>query len=256
MRRKAIPSLIHYCWFGGGSLPKLAKKCLASWEEYFPGYEIREINESNYNVHKIIYTSEAYRAKKYAFVSDYVRFDVLHQYGGIYFDTDVEAIKPFDTILSAGPFLGTETAGRINPGLGCAFSAGMPILREILDFYSKLKFIQPGGIENNSTVVDFVTGIFLRHGFENKNTIQKIAGVTIYPVEYFNPIDYDTHYLHVTQNTCSIHLGSATWVDKPRKITALAHIWLCRVFGKKLGCFFSSLFRKSAKFIYGLIIKK
>jgi hypothetical protein len=248
-----IPPLTYYCWFGGNPLPEKAQKCITSWKKYFPGHEIREINESNYNIHVTPYTSEAYGAKKYAFVSDYARFDTLYQYGGIYFDTDVEVIKSFDKIIGAGPFLGMETAGRIAPGLGCALSAGMPIVKEILDYYGTLRYIQSDGSENNATIVDFVTDVFSRHGFENKDAIQEIAGIKIYPADYFNPIDYDTHYLHITQNTCSIHYGSATWVNKPQRISAVVHIWLCRIFGKNLGRRFSILFKKTAKFLYELI---
>lgn len=94
-----IPKIIHYCWFGGNPLPELAQKCIASWKKFLPDYEIKEWNESNYDVRKIPYIEQAYNAKKYAFVSDYARFDILYQYGGIYFDTDVEVIKPFDEIL-------------------------------------------------------------------------------------------------------------------------------------------------------------
>jgi hypothetical protein len=248
-----IPPIIYYCWFGGNPLPELAQKCLVAWEKFFHGYKIREINESNYNVHKIPYICEAYRAKKYAFVSDYARFDILYQYGGIYFDTDVEVIKPFERIISDGPFLGMETFGRINSGLGCSFSAGMPILREILDYYNLLHFIQSDGSENNLTVVDFVTSIFCRHGFENRDTMQEIAGVKIYPKEYFNPIDYDTHYLCITPNTYSIHHGEASWVDRPGKIGSMIHILLCRIFGKKLGKFLSVRIKKNGRALYRLL---
>src|SRR5215510_15199585 len=113
-----IPKIIHYCWFGGNPLSELALKCIASWKKYFPNYEIKEWNESNYDVHKIPYTSEAYNAKKYAFVSDYARFDILYQYGGIYFDVDVEVIKQFGDILNDTGFMGMETLSGCNAGLG------------------------------------------------------------------------------------------------------------------------------------------
>ena len=80
-----IPKVIHYCWFGGNELPNSAKKCIKSWKKYFPDYEIKEWNESNYDVRKNTYISQAFDACKYAFVSDYARFDILYQYGGIYF---------------------------------------------------------------------------------------------------------------------------------------------------------------------------
>lgn len=104
-----IPKIIHYCWFGRGPLPELAQKCIASWKKYLPDYEIKEWNEDNFDVNIIPYTAEAYQAKKYAFVSDYARFWILYQYGGIYFDTDVEVIRPMDDIISKGNFMGFET---------------------------------------------------------------------------------------------------------------------------------------------------
>ena len=85
-----IPKKIHYCWFGGNPLPPLAQKCIASWENFFPDYEIVRWDEANYDVNKIPYIQEAYEARKYAFVSDYARFDILYHHGGLYFDTDVE----------------------------------------------------------------------------------------------------------------------------------------------------------------------
>ena len=106
-----IPKKIHYCWFGRGPLPDLAKKCIASWRKYLPEYEIKEWNEDNFDVHCIPYCSEAYDAGKYAFVSDYARFKILYEYGGLYFDTDVEVIKAMDDIISRGPFMGCVRVG-------------------------------------------------------------------------------------------------------------------------------------------------
>lgn len=136
-----IPRIIHYCWFGGNKLPELAIKCISSWKIYFPDYEIKEWNETNYDVHKIPYISQAYDAKKYAFVSDYARFDILYQYGGIYFDTDVEVIKPFDQILKSGGFMGLEAKGVVAAGLGIGCNAGLGIFYQILDFMQALIFL-------------------------------------------------------------------------------------------------------------------
>ena len=89
-----IPHIIHYIWFGGAEKPKVVLECIESWRRFFPGWEIKEWNESNYNINKCQYMIDAYQLKKYAFVSDYARFDVLYEYGGIYLDVDVEFIKP------------------------------------------------------------------------------------------------------------------------------------------------------------------
>ena len=139
-----IPKIIHYCWFGGNPLPPLAQECIASWRKYLPEYEIWQWTDFNdndngngngngnekslfdkkltFDVNIIPYTAEAYRQKKYAYVSDYARFWIMHRYGGIYFDTDVEVIKPLDDIIAKGNFMGFEqdpdgenTPGRYAP---------------------------------------------------------------------------------------------------------------------------------------------
>lgn len=233
-----IPKIIHYCWFGGNPLPKSAQKCIDSWKKYFPDYEIKEWNESNYDVNKILYTKEAYEAKKYAFVSDYARFDILYTYGGVYFDTDVEVIKPFDEILKNGAFMGCETDSNenehisINPGLGVAVAPGQEIYKQILDAYSTFKFLNEDGTYNTTTIVKYTTDILLKNGLSDERGIQKVSGITIYPKEYFNPLDDLTGRLKIGGNTHSIHWYSKTWLSKSEilrsKITKPFH----RLFGK------------------------
>ena len=141
-----IPKTIYYCWFGGNPLPALAEKCIASWKKFLPEYEIKEINEGNYDAHKNPYIAQAYDAKKYAFVSDYARIDIIHTEGGIYLDTDVEVIRSFDELLTEKMFCGFESRDPIrkkdskdieysvNLGLGFGAEKNHPILKEILDF--------------------------------------------------------------------------------------------------------------------------
>ena len=130
-----IPKIIHYCWFGRNPLPDSAKKCIESWRKFFPEYEIKEWNEDNFDVHLIPYVEEAYNAKKYAFVSDYARFWILYFYGGVYFDTDVEVIRPMDDILAKGGFMGVQHDYFLNPGLGMASVAYHQIYKFILYYY-------------------------------------------------------------------------------------------------------------------------
>jgi len=211
-----IPKIIHYCWFGKNPLPNYAVKYIESWKKYFPGYEIKEWNESNYDVHKIPYISEAYNAKKYAFVSDYARFDILYEYGGIYFDVDVEVIKPFGKILDDTGFMGVERMGAIAAGLGVGCNAGLGVVKEILEHYKGERFLCSDGINeyNLKTVVSRVTEIFAKNGFDVKsNKIQKVADFTIYPSEYFAPKSFRTGITKITQNTYSIHHYDASWMD-------------------------------------------
>ena len=211
--KTVIPKIIHYCWLGKNPLPELAKKCIASWKKFLPGYEIKEWNEQNYDVRKIPYIAQAYDAKKYAFVSDFARFDILYQCGGIYFDTDVELIKPLDEILKRGAFAGVECAGALNAGLGIASPAASPIYKEILDSYRESSFIRPDGSLDLTTVVTRVSNIFKLHGFKDLDEIQEVAGVTVYPAEYFCPKNFETGELNITDKTCSIHWFDGSWAS-------------------------------------------
>lgn len=226
-----IPKIIHYCWFGRNPLPPLALECIASWKKSLPDYEIREWNEENFDVNVIPYTAEAYRQGKYAFVSDYARFWILHKYGGLYFDTDVEVICPLDDIIAKGPFMGFETdpdgensplryppryAFGVNIGLGCGFDKGNVFLGRMLEVYENLRFQDPKMNPNLKTVVAYVTETLMERGLDCKKGIQCVDGVSIYPREYFAPINVISGRLHITQNTRSIHRYMGSW-DKTKE---------------------------------------
>lgn len=220
-----IPKIIHYCWFGRGPLPELAQKCIASWKKYLPDYEIKEWNEDNFDVNIIPYTAEAYKAKKYAFVSDYARFWILHQYGGIYFDTDVEVIRPLDDIIERGNFMGFETDPKsqlkedaseasVNPGLGMGVAPGLGLIKKMLDFYEGRHFeFIPGGI-GQLTIVHIATEVLRKAGLKQQQGIQQVDDMWIYPAEYFCPINLKTGRIHVRLNTRTIHHYAGTWQDK------------------------------------------
>ena len=211
-----IPKKIHYCWFGGNPLPELATKCIDSWKKFCPDYEIIEWNESNFDINCCDYVREAYQAKKWAFVSDYARFKILYENGGLYFDTDVEMIKSFDDIILKGGFMGRESNRNMSvaPGLGLAVSPKSELYRELLETYHKIHFINADGTMNLNTVVDYTTEVLLKYGLKNTNEIQLIAGINIYPQEYFCPMNYDTGELTITANTYSIHHYTASWYGK------------------------------------------
>lgn len=215
---KFIPKIIHYCWFGKKPLPSLAVTCIQSWKKYFPDYEIKQWDEDNYNVNIIDYTSEAYTAKKYAFVSDYARFDILYNEGGIYFDTDVEVIKNMQKIIDNGSFAGLESMGAIAAGLGIGCPPGLSVVKEILDSYKISKFINKDGSENLETVVSRVSKIFKNHGFIDTNQIQMVSDFSIYPIEFFCPISIVDGKLRVTNNTYTIHHYAQSWQPKWRII--------------------------------------
>lgn len=217
-----IPKTIHYCWFGRNPLPESAQHCIDSWRKYLPGYEIVEWNEDNFDVNSIPYTTEAYAAGKYAFVSDYARFWILYEYGGLYFDTDVEIIKPMADIIEAGPFLGAEINGdnargttpKVAPGLCIGAEKGMHLFKDVLDKYASLNFYGADGTFNKYTMIPMVTDLLIADGMQTHNRIQRVADFTIYPSEYFNPLDAPTGRLTLTPNTRSIHWFMASWLPK------------------------------------------
>ena len=217
-----IPKIIHYCWFGNNPLPQLAIKCINSWKQYFPEYEIKEWNENNFDVNIIPYTKEAYKAKKYAFVSDYARFWILYNYGGLYFDTDVEFIKPIHDIIEHGNFMGCENqSGKqiaVAPGLGIGSHSHHRFYKEILKYYENIHFINNDGSYNQTTVVEYTTNLLLNKGLVNSSSIQNIDNIIIYPSEYFCPLDYQTSLLSITSNTRSIHHYCASWQNKTQKL--------------------------------------
>lgn len=218
-----IPKIIHYCWFGGKPLPPMAIKCMESWKKYLPDYEIKRWDETNFDVNIIPYTEQAYKEKKYAFVSDYARFWILYKYGGIYFDTDVEVIKSLDDIVAKGPFMGcqnkynpdlTALSLGVAPGLGLGTYAGHPIYKELLDRYSSLFFRNPDGSLNLKTIVHYTTELLIQYGLKNTPEIQQVDDIWIYPWDYFCPMS-PTLVLELTGNSRTIHLFSASW-ETPR----------------------------------------
>lgn len=215
-----IPKKIHYCWFGHNPLPPLALKCIKSWRKYLPDYEIKEWNEDNFDINIIPYVKEAYKAKKYAFVSDYTRFWILYHFGGIYFDTDVEVVNYLDDIIAKGAFMGCEIDAleergpTVAPGLGIAVCPQNPIYKEILDFYNTIHFINEDGSLNLHTVVEYTTDILKNHGLTRKEGIQNCDGIFIYPKEYFCPKSYFDLKTYKTKKTVTIHHYAASWHTK------------------------------------------
>lgn len=226
-----IPKVIHYCWFGRNPLPPLAEKCIASWKRFFPDYEVKEWNEDNFDVNSIPYTQEAYRVKKYAFVSDYARFWILYHYGGLYFDTDVEVIKPMDDIVARGAFMGCENDARkskqslldasaigvgCNPGLGLGCAPGEALLQELLELYVSMHFLGENGEMNQTTIVEYTTRLLVKKGLRWTSEIQQVADFYIYPKEYFCPLGMDG-VMELTENSRSIHHYMASWGTKSKK---------------------------------------
>lgn len=246
-----IPKIIHYCWFGGNPLPELAIKCIDSWKKYCPNYEIKEWNESNFDVDCCEYIKEAYVSKKWAFVSDYARYKILYEYGGVYLDTDVELLKSLDDVVEKGNYMGcenyTDDNMLVNPGLGCASLPKNEFYAEIVDSYEKSNFKNPDGSLNLYTVVERTTDFLKKYGLKESLEIQNVVGITVYPAEYFCPIDMRTGKLNVTNNSYSIHHCAASWVKKTNVYYAKFLRLIHRCFGQRGFDFLRKYFGKKKR---------
>lgn len=239
-----IPKVIHYCWFGGNPLPELAKRCIESWKKYCPEYEIKEWNEKNFDVECCDYVKEAYEAKKWAFVSDYARFKILYENGGVYFDTDVELVKGIDELLQKGAFMGVEREIPllVNPGLGLAAEKGMELYLRLIKDYDNRHFLLNDGKYNLKTIVEYTTEVLNEYGLVQNTEIQYIANIYIYPKEYFNPYDSRTGKIKIKENTISIHHFAASWLDPYTKFRRNIYFLCNRLFGEKVTDFIRKVF--------------
>ena len=221
-----IPKIIHYCWFGRGEKPELAKKCIASWRKSCPDFEIREWNEGNCDYLSIPFMAEAYAAKKYAFVSDVMRLIVLEQYGGVYFDTDVEVLRDISPLLDDEGFIGFENDQFVNSGQVMAAKAHHPVIRAMIEEYKKLHFTNADGTTTPVGCPRLNTDVMEQFGLIRNGREQVVAGIHVYPADYFNPVDSTTGKLTKTENTYSIHWYSMSWLPKKTQIRAkLGRVW-------------------------------
>lgn len=234
-----IPKTIHYCWFGRGEKPKLAKKCIKSWKKCLPDYEIIEWNEDNFDINSNLYVKQAYEAKKYAFVTDYVRLYALYNYGGIYMDTDVEVLKPLDIFLQYEAFTGFESEKFCVTGI-IGSKKENRMIKDFLEPYKKLKFINDDGSINQTTNTTSMTDIALKYGVKLNNTQQNINSMEIFPKTYFCPLNYGDSQTDFSKNTYTIHHFAGSWLPeevqkniKNRRLYEKRKAFLCKYMSER-----------------------
>lgn len=208
-----IPKIIHYCWFGRGEMPELAKKCISSWHKYMPDWDYKLWNEDNFDTNSTAYTKEAYEAGKYAFVSDYVRLWALFNEGGLYLDVDFEVFMPFDDLLHWDAFAGFEGSKHLPVMMGVIASRPNGIwVKEQLDNYQGRHFIQEDGSFDLTTNVQFISAKMREQGFLQNGQEQDYKDLHVFPVTYFCPRQTTGEYFR-TENTYCEHLGLGSWSE-------------------------------------------
>ena len=209
--RKMIPKIIHYCWFGRNPLPESALKCIASWRKFLPDYEIREWNEDNFDVNIIPYTQQAYEAKKWGFVTDYARLETVYKYGGIYFDTDVELIKPIDDLLYNYAFFGFGNYGRVATGLGFGAIKAHGAIETLMNVYNDISLYKEDGSIDISTNTMHEESAFLKMGLTPDDSFQRRGSIVFLTSDFLSPLVPGFNKPRITENTMSIHHNQFSW---------------------------------------------
>lgn len=212
-----IPKIIHYCWFGEKPLPEQYKRYIETWRKNFLDYKIMKWDEKNFPVDKFGYAREAMLAGKMAFVSDVARIYALYEYGGIYFDTDVEVLKDFSYLLKGQEaVLGTEDEGKtIGTGF-MAFSPKHDICSKMLEYYKRNSFIEQSDTMSNTQILAKL--IRESYGITPLEEVQKFEDIVIYPSTYFTAYNGVKGMTELTNETCCIHHFGASWLSPKRKL--------------------------------------
>lgn len=234
-----IPKIIHYCWVGGNPKPQSVLYCIESWKRCCPDYEIREWNETNYDFTKNEYMRQAYEAKKWGFVPDYARLDIIYEHGGIYLDTDVEMVRSFDRLLEHECFFGFEDTGDgenyVNCGHGFGAASHHEAVKHARDLYDHLNFTNADGSLNLLASPYYTTQSLRQLGLVQENRDQELPGVQVYASDVLCPKNFRTGKLHQTARTVSIHHFTASWVDEKIKVEMAHQQTVKNRFGSRLG---------------------
>jgi hypothetical protein len=214
-RKHNIPKILHYFWFGGNPIPEKDLECIESWKKYCPDYEIKLWNEDNYDISKTPqYIKDAYKAKKWGFVPDFPRLDVIYNYGGIYLDTDVEIMKNIDFLLEYGAFCGYTNFDRINFGQGFGAEKGNSFIKESMELYENAVFKTSDNCFNMVDCTWYTNYLIAKKGMKLDGNFQLFDDdVIVFPRDYFCPLSQDNFLYQFTENTVSIHTFNVSYMD-------------------------------------------
>ena len=225
-----IPKVIHYCWFGGQPLPESALKCIESWRRFCPDYEIKQWDESNYDINKNSYTKAAYDSKQWAFLTDYVRLDILYHHGGVYMDTDMQILKDITPLLENNRLIcGYEDDREYINGAIIGVEKGHPFLKDLLEYYEKEVLTS-----SLFTIPKIMTHL-MEKNYKKIDPNNYEEGIRVYDKEYFYPFGFKEDFTPecITENTFGIHWWGKSWAKKrnyfleSKHLTGVNKIWKC-----------------------------
>ena len=202
-----IPKVIHHCWFGKNEMPERLKRCIETWEDRCPDYRLQRWDESNYDIGKNAFLRKAYELRKWGFIPDYARLDIIYNEGDIYLDTDVKLVQSLENLRYNLGFIGTEITGGINGG------SGFGAVKNLLAFSDLMKIYERGCFEKllSETCVGRETGYFYGKGYRITGKTQIINDVTIYSHDVLSHKAFETGESFQYDTTISIHLMDGSW---------------------------------------------
>ncbi|MEQ5729666.1 glycosyltransferase family 32 protein [Providencia alcalifaciens] len=216
-----IPKIIHFCWFGRSEYDSLINKCMESWHLHCPEYKIIKWDEDNFDVEHNLFVSQAYKNKKFAFVSDYVRLYALKNFGGIYLDTDVEIIGNINSFLSNKAFTGFEDNDKLTTSIiGC--EKGHSWIIKILEYYNDREFILNDGsfdMKPNTEIITEITNKYFKYNglYDSNTTLSYDDLLKVYPWHYFSPKSHVDGIIRKSNETVTIHHFNGSWLTPKQK---------------------------------------
>ncbi|MCR5028010.1 MAG: glycosyl transferase [Fibrobacter sp.] len=234
----SIPKIVHYCWLSKDPYPELVQRCIQSWKEKLADYELMLWDMNRFDVHSVPWVEQACSVKKWAFAADYIRLYALYNYGGIYLDSDVEVLKPFDDLLDRPYFFGKEhTPDRIDSSHiieAATFGAEAhhPLIKKCLDYYAGKNFIMANGAFDTTVLPHIMASVLNQEG----------ALRDLLPMHYFSPKNTRTQMVEATDETYSVHHFNGSWYSVAQRKHVNARIQLCKLFGENVGTMISTVY--------------
>lgn len=233
-----IPKLIHYCWLSNDPIPEKLQKCINSWKEKLPEYEIMLWDFNRFDIHSSIWVKQAFEAKKYAFAADYIRLYAVYHYGGIYLDSDVEVVKPLNDLLHLPYFIGLDSNNLIEAGI-IGSEKNNPWIKACLDYYQNRSFIKDDGTNDVE-----VLPVIMKKEIEKIRTIVSLKETPatydeeekylyVFPFPYFCSKRHDTGKVVICTSTYTVHHFAMSWLPVKVRILTYSKRAMMKIFGVK-----------------------
>lgn len=237
-----IPKIIHFCWLSGDPYPAKIAKCIETWKQYLPDYEVMLWDTNRFDLNSSIWVKQAFEKKKYAFAADYIRFYALYHHGGIYLDSDVEVIKSFDDLLDLPYFIGAEKAGTPEAAI-MGSEKECDWIKQCLDYYDHRSFVKEDGsldIRKLPEIMDEqiqkLKSLRVLSINESKRirTFDFSKEVLIFNDAYFSPKVFDSREVEITPYTYAIHHYQNSWFSPKAKVYYRSRAFLVKIFGQQI----------------------